>query len=277
MKIKAGILLFAFFLLIYPVKADAANVSDYAAVFDAKYYYNQYPDLQAAIGNDANNLLTHFITCGMKEGRIACAGFNVKAYMANNADLQTAFGTENLEAYYEHYMKYGKKEGRIATGTVKAGNNKAVVSQEDLLATYSTKYKQGINRASNIELSAGRLNGFVIQPKQEFSFSKSILPRTAENGYLSAPSYLNKQVVQSIGGGICQVSSTLYAALKSYGIPVTERHEHSLPVDYLPTGYDATVSEGTKDLRFVNNYSYPIRIQTETKDGVLTMSVYKAK
>lgn len=93
--------------------AQAAAAADYAAVFDAAYYAERYPDLKAAFGTDEVALLNHFIVCGMAEGRQGNAEFNVQCYREKYADLQAAFG-DNLPAYYTHYMTCGKAEGRTA-------------------------------------------------------------------------------------------------------------------------------------------------------------------
>ena len=96
-------------------KAVSSGGVDYSAVFDAEYYYRAYPDVQEAIGHDADKLLNHFITSGMKEGRVAKADFNVRDYMKNNLDLLAVFGVKDLSKYYYHYIESGKKEGRNAT------------------------------------------------------------------------------------------------------------------------------------------------------------------
>lgn len=98
-------------LTVLPVQA--ATAADYAAVFDATYYAEHYPDLKAVFGTDEAALLNHFITCGMAEGRQGNAEFNVQSYKARYADLQAAFG-DNLPAYYMHYITNGKAEGRTA-------------------------------------------------------------------------------------------------------------------------------------------------------------------
>lgn len=87
-------------------------MESYAAVFDADYYYNHYEDLQTAIGNDSLKLFSHFISCGMAEGRCGCENFDVNVYRQNNPDLDEAFG-DDLPQYYHHYMNSGCREGRI--------------------------------------------------------------------------------------------------------------------------------------------------------------------
>lgn len=259
---------------IVPIHVQAADKVDYSVVFDAGYYYNTYADLRAAIGNDKNALLQHFVAYGMREGRRGNAEFDVKAYMQNNPDLVQAFGTGNLTSYYLHYINYGKKEGRTAT-SVSAGSV-AETSAQGLISSYTTDYDPTQSRAVNIALAVSKLNGSVVQPGKEFSFSDAFGPRTAENGYVKAPTFVSGKTVLGMGGGICQVSSTAYAAMLQGGIEATERHAHSKPVTYIPVGMDATIAAGQKDLKFVNTYAYPIIINAYvTPDGTVTVSFRK--
>lgn len=262
--------------LIVPIRVHASaavtdkNASlDYSSVFDADYYYNTYPDLQQNIGKNPAALLNHFITTGMKEGRNGNASFQVKAYMYNNLDLLPVYGSKDLSSYYIHYITAGKQEGRKA---VFAKGNEFPAGT---LAQFSTVYDTTQDRAVNVELAAARINGMTVKPGESFSFSTSVGTRTLENGYVVAPSYAGGRVVSSVGGGICQVSSTLYVTMLLSGIPATQHYFHSLPVDYVPSGLDAAIVEGYKDLRFKNNFDYAITIHAVAKDGTLTVSFTK--
>ncbi len=239
---------------------------DYSSVFDAEYYYNTYPDLRHTIGNNPDALLEHFINVGMKEGRTGCSTFNVKAYMVNNVDLLPVYGVKDLSGYYLHYITSGKKEGR--SGVYKEGNKPA----QGVLSTYSTSYDVTEDRAVNVELAASMINGMEIAPGEKFSFSNSIGSRTLANGYVVAPSFAGGRVVSSVGGGICQVSSTIYVTMLLAGITPTQRYAHSLPVDYVPKGLDSAIVEGYKDLTFTNNFDFTIIINVTVRDGVLTVS-----
>lgn len=241
---------------------------DYSAVFDADYYYNVNPDVQTAVGRDANKLLEHFITSGMKEGRSGRADFNVRAYMRNNLDLIPVLGVKDLSAYYYHFMQSGKAEGRLAI----VQNATADVNE---IASFSTSYNEEEDRAINVRLASDKIDGMVIQPGETFSFSNSILSRTVENGYVLAPSFASGRVVTSVGGGICQVSSTLYVTMMLSALPATERYPHSLAVDYVPEGLDSAIVEGVKDLKFKNTYDYPVRIDSKAVDGTLTVGIFK--
>ena len=282
MKSKIKSLLFGLltvcFVFVMPVQAQEADKTDYSAVFDANYYYSAYADLQSAIGNDRNALLQHFIAYGMQEGRRGSAEFDVRAYMANNPDLIQVFGQEDLKSYYLHYISYGKKEGRIAVSTgntLSANANKSAAPETTLISSYTTAFDPSESRAVNIALSASRINGTVLQPGQKFSFSDAVGPRTSANGYVIAPTFVNRETVPGMGGGICQVSSTMYAAMLEGGIKATQRYAHSKPVTYIPAGMDATIVAGQKDLTFTNNFEYPITINAVVDGGTVTISFSK--
>ena len=249
--------------------ASAPAISDYSAVFDAAYYYNNYPDLRQNIGNEPAALLNHFITLGMKEGRNGNSSFNVKAYMYNNPDLLAVYGADDYSDYYIHYICNGQNEGRSSLYTPGAAPG------QNVLASYSTKYNVSEPRAINVELAAARVNGLTIAPGESFSFSNSAGTRTIENGYVEAPSFAAGKVVSSVGGGICQVSSNIYIVMLLSGITPTRHYFHSLPVDYVPAGLDAAIVEGYKDLTFTNPYDFTIAIHATTNNGVLTVSFTK--
>lgn len=257
-----------------PVKAAQAPLT--SLTFDMDYYYNTNPDLQASLGYDYNNLYNHYINFGLAEGRSGSAEFNCMVYRNNYPDLQAVFGND-YRAYCVHYENYGKAEGRNAAGdgmvlsTASADSTPA----STLIGSYATAYNPDISRAVNIALAASRINGVVIQPGESFSFNQTILPRTATNGYVAANVIVNKKYVLGLGGGICQVSSTLYAAMLTAGLPATERHPHSLNVGYIPEGMDATISGNALDLRFTNIFAEPIQIQAVADQGTLTVSLYK--
>ena len=272
------------FIICMPFGSQAAKKSDigkYALVFDSQYYYDNNPDVAAVYGNDYNKLLAHYINNGVAEGRNASATFNAKAYRENNADLQNAYG-DNWAGYHEHYAAFGKNENRVALPGRNANNNKtavnanagkANVSPGNVIGIYATKYDAKIPRANNVAVAASRINGVVVRKGESFSFNETILPRTTANGYVNAPIFINKQHGMGIGGGVCQVSSTLYAAMLSAGLPATERHPHSLKVPYIPEGMDATIAGNSLDLKFTNTFDYAIVIGASADNGTLTVSI----
>ena len=126
-----------------------------------------------------------------------------------------------------------------------------------LLSEFSTSFKGSTlgrkNRVNNMALAASRINGIVLEPGEEFSMNKTILDRTKENGYYLAPAIRNGTYEKEYGGGVCQVSSTLFNAVMMADLTVTERHHHRWPMHYLPIGRDATIATGYKDFKFVNS------------------------
>jgi len=235
------------------------NIEDYRTVFDAQYYYDQNPDLQQTIGMDSEALFRHFATQGAREGRSGNAEFNLKAYIYNNPDLFLAYRND-LSQYCRHYAEIGRQEGRIAQRQREQGNK---------IGSWTTNYDETQARATNLKLAAQRIHGRVLQPGEVMSFSNSILSRTLANGYVMAPAIKRYEV----GGGICQVSSTLYAAMCQALMPAIERHPHSQRVSYLPKGLDATISEGYLDLKFANPYDKPIQLITRAENGALTVTI----
>lgn len=146
----------------------------------------------------------------------------------------------------------------------------------DLLGTYTTSFStSGTNRANNVINGCSKLNGIVLLPGEELSAYQTISPFTQDNGYYLAGSYSNGQVVESFGGGICQVTSTLYNAVLLAELDVTERNNHSMVVTYVPKSADAAIAESSgKDFKFVNSTEYPIYIEGITQDKKITFNIY---
>lgn len=145
----------------------------------------------------------------------------------------------------------------------------------DLLGKYSTTYATyQVERSSNVATAAGRINGTVLEPGETFSTIKVIKDRTEANGYKSAPEYSSGKVVSGIGGGVCQVSTTLYNAVLNAELKVVERSPHSMVVAYVPVSRDAAISGDYKDFKFKNNTDYPIYIMGSASGGILSFRVY---
>ena len=144
----------------------------------------------------------------------------------------------------------------------------------DLIGECTTHIAGTSNRLNNVTLAAQAINGHILEPGEEFSFNRIVGRRTIARGYKVAPAISGGQFVPAIGGGICQVSSTLYSAIKDTDLRVTQRQAHSHPIAYLPRGRDATVSWGSIDFRFVNNTEYPLRIDAAVDGRTLAVNVY---
>ena len=147
-----------------------------------------------------------------------------------------------------------------------------------VLGKFSTSYATSSkNRSDNVELAASRIDGIILMPNEEFSYNNIVGKRTAQNGFKEAPVFENGETVQGMGGGVCQVSSTLYSAVLYANLPVLERQSHSLTVSYVPKGQDATVAYGSIDFRFKNDTKGPIKISAKTGGKVVEMSIWGAK
>ena len=142
------------------------------------------------------------------------------------------------------------------------------------VATYSSQFDASISRAKNVINASNKINGVLLMPGEEFSYTEHTLPVTLENGYGYGTIFVNGTTAQGLGGGMCQVSSTLYNTMLEAGILATERRAHSLPVGYVPAGQDATMTDTGIDLKFINTLDYPIYIESTTVGGVLTISFW---
>ncbi len=148
----------------------------------------------------------------------------------------------------------------------------------DTLGSFSSSFATSTYaRASNVILTANRINGKILMPGDVFSYDGTIGRRTVANGYKEAGVYIGNKVESGIGGGICQTSSTLYSAVLYSNLEIVARTSHSLPVSYVPLGQDATIAEGYIDFKFRNNTDYPIKIVAAVNGRRLTCSVLGVK
>lgn len=147
---------------------------------------------------------------------------------------------------------------------------------QDILGTCTTSFNSSNSaRGANVINGCNLINGITLYPGDEFSTYDAVAPFTERNGYYMAGSYLNGKVVDSLGGGICQVSTTLYNAVLGAELEVTERHNHSMIVTYVDPSADAAIAESAgKDFRFVNNLDYPIYIEGYTQNKRITFNIY---
>lgn len=178
-------------------------------------------------------------------------------------------------------LKEDKEEYTIPL-KITSANKKVIDLGEDafpnLLATFTTNYdSSNTNRDNNITLATAKLNGAIVNPGEEFSYNKQVGKRTIEAGFKEAKAYAGGKVVLDVGGGICQVSSTLYNTALLANLDITERHNHYFRTSYVADGRDATVSWGTLDFKFKNTRKYPIKIVAQAGDGVVKIDIYGIK
>lgn len=146
------------------------------------------------------------------------------------------------------------------------------------LGEYITYFKKSNEeRTHNITLAAEAINNYVVFPRETFSFNKVVGKRTKDKGYKRAPVIVKGELAEDIGGGICQVSSTLFNAVDLRGVQIVERYAHSRRVPYVPPNRDATVSWWGPDFVFKNMYSQPILIRAKSTDGKMVVKIYSAE
>lgn len=142
------------------------------------------------------------------------------------------------------------------------------------IGSYESWISGSYQRYTNIVLASSCLNNSVVWPGETFSFNETVGPRTAERGFMPAPVILMGARELDYGGGVCQVSSTLYNSVLASGLKITERHEHSLPVHYVPAGRDAAVAYGHMDLRFKNTRSNLVIIRAGVNRGKVWVQLW---
>lgn len=148
----------------------------------------------------------------------------------------------------------------------------------DLLSSYSTNFaSSSSNRANNVSLATSKINGTVLMPGETFSYNSTVGQRTLSRGFKEAGAYANGEVVSAVGGGICQVSSTLYNAVLRANLDIVDRLNHMFQVGYVPIGTDATVSWGAPDFKFKNNRKYPIKIVASSAGRVCKIRIFGLK
>ncbi|MCI9063978.1 MAG: hypothetical protein HFJ17_05200 [Clostridia bacterium] len=151
-----------------------------------------------------------------------------------------------------------------------AKTNTGLIAKVTLSSTSGSK-----NRNTNLKLASKAIKGTVLKPGQSFNWFKVVGEATAAKGYKSAPVFVNKKHAMGLGGGVCQVSTTLYQTAKKVNLKIVERHTHSLPVSYTTKGKDATVTYGVKNLIIKNNKKYAIKLVTSSEGKSTTCKIYK--
>lgn len=145
----------------------------------------------------------------------------------------------------------------------------------DLLGSFTTEYpSSGKSRCKNIENAANLINGTVLFPGEEFSMYQALYPISQENGFEKAGSFSDGKVVQSVGGGICQATTTLYDAVLYAELEVIQRNSHSMAVKYVEPGMDAAIAGTYKDLKFSNNLNAPVYVEAVTEDKTVTFRIW---
>ena len=188
-----------------------------------------------------------------------------------------AIDQDKLAADISQALKDKKFDAKItATGSDVAPEISAASAKEKYktISSFTTNTTANQNRNTNVRLAAEAINGTVIKPGQEFSFNGTVGQRTEAKGYKGAAAYNNGEVVQEIGGGVCQVSTTLYNAVFKAGLKISSRRSHTFEPSYVTPGRDATVSWDQPDFKFINNSSTAIGLRASYANQKVTVSVY---
>ena len=147
------------------------------------------------------------------------------------------------------------------------------VLYRDVLGSCETKHTNDEDRNTNLKVACAAINGTILKPGETFSFNDHLGERTEEKGYKPAGTYAGTKLIDTVGGGICQVSTTLYYCTLLADMEIVDRINHGLPVTYIDYGMDATVSWGGPDFKFKNNFNFPIKLLAEVSDGYVRMKI----
>lgn len=191
-----------------------------------------------------------------------------KLYVSGRSNTSvTITGLSASKGYYVKVRPYTTVDSRRVYGTY---SSVASTGYNYVFITYKTAYVSNANRTNNLKIASAAINGTVIKPGGTFDFNAIVGPRTEAKGYKEAPVFSGSSVVSGIGGGICQVASTIYNAALLSNFTIVERHQHSQRVSYVPLGRDAAIYYGSQNLRWTNNTNYNIKIKMTVENGYVT-------
>lgn len=244
---------------------QALEKRDFDTVIDCPYTEHAYGDL--VIQEIAQEI----------QKEVSNAGFDKEANEVIPSQEGISLDTDRAVEIYNQTA-----EG--ADAVIELIVTKPEISTEDMKANlfttaignYSTNGGGTSNRRSNISLAVKAIDNKVLLPGETFSYNDTLGKRTTEKGYKEAGAYSDGSVVQEVGGGICQVSSSLFAAVLETNLEIVQRRNHSMTVSYMPMGLDATVSWGGPDLKFKNSRKYPIKISASYNGGKIYVEILGA-
>ncbi len=230
--------------------------------YDSEYIRNKLVDIFKEVGQEAKDATIvleeqGFVITDEAEGR--------------KLDVNQSF--DLIKAQVE---KVAFEDVELVVDTVQPEIKRSDLENiKDKLGEYSTKFNAAdVDRTHNIKIATSSASHILVRPGEVFSVDKIVGPRLAKYGYKEAKVIINNELVPGIGGGVCQVSSTLYNAALLSNMKIVERRSHSLTLSYIPMGRDATISEGYIDLKFQNTTPYPIYIYGEVKGSWVKFSIY---
>lgn len=206
-----------------------------------------------------------------------CTELNVRELPDDSSNVLTQIPFGETFKVFEQSGKWFRVEYQGISGFVFwkyiSFIEEEITENSNLIGNSIIQYKSSENRDFNIALACSAINGIVLQPGEEFRWSKVVGQASKEKGYLPAPVIINKKSATGYGGGVCQVSTTLYNAILDTSIIPTEHHHHSIGSAYAKN--DATVAYGSKDFAFINTYDFPIRIEAAAYYSVVFVNLYR--
>ena len=210
---------------------------------------------QSAYINDSGQLVEHLTGVSLDEDRL--------------------FSKLQEILYSEHEMA-GMLPVKLTPPRVTTGQFKKAMERR--ISSFSTYFNsRNLNRSHNISLASKAINHYIVLPGEKFSFNEVLGERTVNKGYKRAPVIVSGELSEGVGGGICQVSSTLFNAVDRAGLTILKRYSHSKQVGYVPPGRDATVSWHGPDFTFRNDYDHPIMIKSYAGNGIHAISIYSSR
>ncbi len=242
-----------------------------------KIQYDMKPQVDETVLTSFVDNLDQNYKVEVKDSTLKMKNGKLKATKSHNGrDIQEE---ATVQAIKEALAQIESKDSLEVSASVEITQPKYTKKQvslcKDLLGTYTTTYATyQVERSANVANAVHYINGTVLYPGKTFSTIKVIKDRTEENGYKSAPEYSSGKVVEGIGGGVCQVSTTLYNAVINAELKVVERSPHSMVVGYVPVSRDAAISGTYKDFKFKNDTDAPVFIVGSASGGVLSFSIY---
>lgn len=203
--------------------------------------------------------------------------FVIQSQGSSGVEINVAKSVSDISTALDTWDKNNEIRVKLSADITESNLDEEALSQmTDILGSYTTSFHtSSADRSGNVKTGCKHINGTLLYPGEQLSVYETVSPFTEENGYFMAGSYLNGMVVESLGGGICQVSSTLYNAVIRAELQVDERSPHSMVVTYVDLSSDAAIAGTYKDFKFTNNTEYPIYIEGfTTEEKKITFNIY---
>ena len=265
---------------IYAQRASGESNSVFGAfnTDTVKYTFELDRDSDEVIDNLSSELDKIISKINTKPHTGEIAGFdkekNEFTFTDNGANAFIVDKNKLFDAIYNDISQGKFNKNYNAEGTLTKTDGPSIQKQYRILKKYETRTTRNEVRNENVRLACEAINGLIVKPGEEFSFNKTLGERTEEKGYGYAPAYLGGLVVNEIGGGVCQVSTTLYNTVFGAGLSTTTRHSHTYAPQYISPGLDATVSWPAIDYTFVNDSPYAIGIKASYENRNCKVEIF---